>query len=103
MDKWTADGKVKLDGDVMSLPLLGRSFRLTGAIHVRGIVDGADVHGLLNKVKSLEQLHKMSAEHYGASLIVGEVGYECTEGFIGVPVEGGAQVAGSGLLKLGNN
>ncbi len=101
MDKWTADGKVKLDDDVMSLPALGRSFKLTSAVHIRAIVEGADAHGLLNKVKTNEQLTKMGAEHYGASIIMGEVGYECVEGFLGVPIEGGVTDAGSGLIRLG--
>jgi len=101
MDKWTADGKVKLDDDLMTLPALGRSFKLTTAVHIRAIVEGTDAQKLVNKVKTLTQLGEIGAEHYGASLILGEVGYECVEGFVGVPVEAGAPVAGSGLIRLG--
>ena len=101
MDRWTAEGKVKLDDDVMSLPALNRSFRLESAVYFRAMVDGADVHGLLGKVKGDKQLEQLGAEHYSGSVILGDVGYDCVEGFVGMPVEG-APVAGSGLLKLGS-
>src|SRR5256885_2262179 len=94
MDRWTAGGKVRLDDDVMTLPALGRSFQLKSAVYFAHTVAGPDEHRLLGRVKTDEQLAEMHAEHYGASVIMGEVGYECEEGFIGIPVEG-APVAGS--------
>jgi hypothetical protein len=101
MDRWTADGKVKLEDDVMSLPALGRSFRLQTAVHFTKTIDGADVEELLGRVKSDSQLTALGAEHYGTSVILGEVGYECEEGFIGSPVDVAAGgMTGSGLLKL---
>jgi hypothetical protein len=101
MDRWTADGKVGLKDDLMTIPGLGRSFRIRSAVHMTRVVEGADANDLVGRVKTDEQLSQMHAEHYGASVIVGEVGYECTEGFIGVPADEGAGGA-SGLLKLGN-
>jgi hypothetical protein len=97
MDRWNAEGKVALQDDIMSLPALNRSFKLRTAVRFLSVIEGADAHGLLGRVKTDEQLAEMSAEHYGASVIMGDVGYECEEGFIGLPVDGG----GSGLLKLG--
>jgi hypothetical protein len=97
MDRWAAEGKVSLQDDIMTLPALGRSFMLRTAVRFLSVVEGADAHGLLGRVKTDEQLAEMSGEHYGASVIMGDVGYECEEGFIGLPVDGGA----SGLLKLG--
>jgi hypothetical protein len=99
MDKWTSEGKVRLDDDVMTLPAMSRSFKLASAVHVTKTIDGGDAEKLIGKVKTAEQLMKLGAEHYGTSLILGETGYECTEGFVGTPVEG--PVGGSGLLKLG--
>jgi hypothetical protein len=98
MDKWTSEGKVRLDDDVMTLPAMSRSFRLSSAVHVTKTIDGDDGHKLIGKVKTAEQLSALGAEQYGTSLIVGDTGYDCTEGFVGTPVEG--PVAGSGLLKL---
>jgi hypothetical protein len=100
MDRWTQEGKVALSDDVMTLPALGRSFRLRTAVRFLSVVEGHDAHGLLGRVKSDEQLAELRGEHYGASVIVGEVGYECEEGFVGVPVDAGSSGA-SGLLKLG--
>lgn len=97
MDRWTGEGKVALQDDIMSLPALGRSFKLRTAVRFLTVVEGSDAHGLLGRVKTDEQLGELGAEHYGASVILGDVGYECEEGFVGVPIDGGA----SGLLKLG--
>jgi hypothetical protein len=97
MDRWSAENKVQLNDDVMSLPALGRSFRLRTAVRFLSVIEGADAHGLLGRVKTDEQLAEMGGEHYGASVIMGDVGYECEEGFIGLPIDGNA----SGLLKLG--
>jgi hypothetical protein len=99
MDHWTSDGKVKLDDDLMLLPALGRSFRLVSAVYFTQVVAGTDADRLIGRVKTEEQLADMRAEHYGASVIVGEIGYECEEGFVGVPVEGNVGGA-SGLLRL---
>ena len=99
MDRWTHDGKVRIDDDVMQLPALGRSFRLEAAVYISRLIDGQDQGGILNRVKTERQLNELRAEHYGASVIVGEVGYECVEGFVGSPVEDHA-IAGSGLLRL---
>ena len=101
MDRWTSSGKVHLDDDLMSLPAMGRNFRLRGAVYFTHCVAGADEHRLLGRVKTIEQLDEMGAEHYGASVILGELGYECEEGFVGIP-EGGATSGASGLLRLGD-
>lgn len=100
LDHWIADGKVRLDDDVMSLPAMGRSFRLRGAVHFASAIGGADDNGLIGRIKTDEQLAELGAEHYGVSVIIGEIGYECEEGFVGVPVEGGAGGGASGLLRL---
>jgi|SRR5579863_7364240 len=102
MDRWTAEGKVSLQDDVMTLPAMQRSFRLRAAVRFTKVVEGADQHGLLGRVKSDEQLVQLAAEHYGASVILGDVGYECEEGFLGTPADQTASGSSgaSGLLKL---
>jgi hypothetical protein len=97
MDRWSVENKVTLNDDIMLLPALNRSFKLRTAVRFLSVIEGADAHGLLGRVKTDDQLAEMGGEHYGASVIMGEVGYECEEGFIGLPIDGGA----SGLLKLG--
>ena len=100
MDRWALDGKVGLEDDVMKIPGLGRSFKIRSAVHFTQVVEGEDSHDLLGRVKTDEQLVALGAEHYGASVIVGEIGYECTEGFVGVPADAEGAGGASGLLKL---
>ncbi len=100
MQQWTEDGKVSVQEDLMLLPNLGRSFRLTQAVHVTRVVsDGGDVHGLVGRVKTQAQLQEMGAEVYLSSLIIGDAAYECEPGFIG-EVVGNTQTSGSGLHRL---
>jgi hypothetical protein len=99
MDRWTSEGKVRLDHDLMTVPALQRSFRLRTAILFTKVVDGADQHGLVGRVKSDLQLNELRAEQYGSSVIVGDVAYEGVEGFLGTPDESSAGGA-SGLLNL---
>jgi hypothetical protein len=102
MDKWTSEGKVKLEDDVMHLPALNRSFRLETGVCFESVVEGGDDrHGLIGRAKSSNQLQELGAEHYGTSVILGEIGYEVVEGFLGTPVDSAQGVAGSGLLRLG--
>ncbi len=102
MDRWTSAGRVQLADDLLTLPAMGRAFRLRSAVYFLSTVSGPDEHQLLGRVKTDEQLAVLKAEQYGRSVIVGEVGYECEEGFVGVAAEGGAIGGTSGLLRLGN-
>jgi hypothetical protein len=100
MDRWTAEGKVALQDDIMTLPAMNRSFRLRTAVRVLSVVEGVDNHSLIGRVKSEQQLAELGGEHYGSSFIIGDVGYECEEGFLGSPVDGAGSAGASGLLKL---
>ncbi len=101
MQQWTEDGKVSIESNLMILPTLGKSFRLTEAVHITKVVsEGGDPHGLVGRVKTQEQLRELAAEVYHSSLLIGETAYECEQGFIG-EVVGKTQTAGSGLHQLG--
>lgn len=97
MERWTGEGKVSLEDDRMTLVALGRSFRLRPAVRFISVIDGADAHQLVGRIKTDVQLAELGGEQFGKSCIVGDLGYECEEGFVGTPVDGGA----SGLLKIG--
>ena len=89
IDRWLAEGKVRMVGEFMSLPALGKSFRLRPAAHVRRLISGpGDIHLLVGRVKTHEQLGKLGANWGGAQLMVGEARYEFEAGFVG-------EVAGS--------
>jgi hypothetical protein len=100
IDRWLEEGKVRIESDVMSLPALGKSFRLKPAVHFTKIVsDEADGNGLIGRVKTQEQLNKLGAELYVSSVILGETAYECEPGFIG-EVVGPSAAIGSGVHRL---
>ena len=90
MDRWTGEGKVHLEDDVMTLPALGRSFQLRTAVRFLSVVEGADMHGLLGRVKTADQLAEMGSDGLsGVSPSVEiDTGYERADGF-----GGGSRVA----------
>ncbi|MCS6912665.1 MAG: hypothetical protein RMK29_17795 [Myxococcales bacterium] len=100
MQQWTEDGKVSVQNNLMILPNLGKSFRLTEAVYVvRVVSEGGDIHGLVGRVKSRSQLRALGAEVYHDSLILGEAAYQCEPGFIG-EVVGTPPAGSSGIHKL---
>ena len=57
-------------------------------------VDGhdADPYGLVGTVRSMQELAQMGAEHYAASVVLGEHAYSVRAGYLAVPVgEGGVE------------
>ncbi len=100
MDSWTTGGKVGLKDDLMTVPALGRTFRLESAVRVVKLVGGDDDKQLVGRVKTASELSGEGAEHYGASLVIADSAYECEEGFVGTQTDA-PSTSGSGLLNLG--
>jgi hypothetical protein len=44
---------------------------------------GADPHGLIGKIKTLEEVQALGGEHYADSVIMGDCAYQVIEGFVG--------------------
>ena len=90
LDAWMADGKVDLDGELMTLKEIGKSFTIRPAVRFLEVTGNEeDVGQLLGKVKDEEGLAELGAEHYSTSVILGDVAYEVQQGFLGDPVSGG--------------
>ncbi len=101
MQQWTEDGKVSVENNVMTLPTLGKSFRLTEAVHIKKVVsEGGDVHGLIGRVKTGAQIRELGAEAYHDSLIIQDTAYECESGFVGEVIGATQQTTTSGLHRL---
>jgi hypothetical protein len=81
LDAMTATGRVVLDGLMLVFPHGGATLLLESGVYVAQAVDGADPHDLVGRVQTDEQLVSLGAERMGGSLLVGEVGYDCVEGF----------------------
>lgn len=101
LDLWLSEERVEVQGEVMVTQPEQQRFRLTTAVLFKEEVTGSpDAHALIGKVKDLEQLVVMGAEHYADSVIMGDNAYQCVEGFAGTPeIEDTTMVTGSSLTS----
>jgi hypothetical protein len=84
LQTWADQGQVVLDDNTLTLVAEARTVQLRPAVRFTGLVGGGDdVNKLVGKVKSLEQLRALGAEHYMDSVIHGDVAYQVVEGFLG--------------------
>jgi len=95
LDAWSLEDRVKIDTDIMTLQGDGRSFRLRPAgrfMKVSGA--GADPHGLVGKVKTLEDVTRLGGEQFMESVLLGETAYDVQTGFVGEPLPAAAASEG---------
>ena len=84
LDEWSDQGRIRLDGVVLTLIHENRIVRLKPAVRFTTLIGSPDdPHALIGKVKSHEQLATLGAEHYLDSVILGETAYQVVEGFLG--------------------
>jgi hypothetical protein len=84
LTQWSDQGKVRLDDTTLTLLQENRTVKLKPAVRFTKTIDGSpDPNALLGKVKSKDQLDELKAEHYLDSVILGDVGYQVVEGFLG--------------------
>ncbi|RZO62189.1 MAG: hypothetical protein EVA89_09740 [Sandaracinaceae bacterium] len=87
LDLWLSEERVEVEGEVMITRPEGQRLELTTAVLFKEEVTGTpDAHDILGKVKDLEQLAEIGAEHYADSVILGDNAYQVVEGFAGTPV-----------------
>lgn len=82
MDEWLQEGLADLTMDGLKVASAGVVLPVDAAYRFTGVLDGADDAGLLEKVKSEQQLRALGAEPYGDSVLLGEVAYQVEPGFI---------------------
>ncbi len=87
LDAWTAEAKVNIDGEEMTLVEDGRSFKIRPAVlFIKVAGDDADLTDLLGRVKDEQALAAMGADQYMNSVIVGDTAYDVRTGFVGDPL-----------------
>jgi hypothetical protein len=87
LDEWLSDDRVEIDGEVLKTRTEQRRFVLRTALLFTEEVTGTpDPHGLLGKVKDLEQLKKLGGEYASGSVVLGDNAYTVIEGFVGAPI-----------------
>ena len=100
LDGWIEEGRIALVGDELTASPEARHFALESAVRITAeVASGEDANGLVGKVKTLEQLAALGAEHAPGSLIFGDNAYEVVDGFLGelLPAHGRARSqAGAG-------
>ena len=82
LDRWSEQGRVEVEGHVLTILGDGKSFTLTSAVRFMKLEAGDDVTGLLQKVKTTDALKQMGAEHYMESVILGDSAYGVQQGFL---------------------
>ena len=82
LDKWSEQGRIQVDGNVLTILGEQKSFALTSAVRFIKMEAGDDTAGLLAKVKTTEALKQMGAEHYMESVLLGESAYQVQMGFL---------------------
>lgn len=84
IQQWTEEGRIVIDGNILNLPELGRTFRMTEAFHVERVVsEGGDTYRLTGRVKTRGQIGTLGGEVFLNSLIIGDAAYEGEPGYIG--------------------
>lgn len=88
LNRWSDEGKVRLDDTTLTLLGENRTVKLKPAVRFTKLIDepsgkSPDPNGLIGKVKTHEQLAELHAEHYLDSVILGDIGYNVVEGFLG--------------------
>jgi hypothetical protein len=82
LDKWSEQGRIQVDGNVLTILGENKNFSLTSAVRFMKMEAGDDNVGLLQKVKTTDALKQMGAEHYMESVILGESAYQVQQGFL---------------------
>ena len=116
LDRWSEQGRIEVDGNVLTILGEHKSFALTPAVRFIKMEAGDDNAGLLAKVKTTDALKQMGAEHYMESVILGEAAYQVQQGFLadasalrraaaaakkGAPAKAGAAQAKAGAEQQG--
>lgn len=90
VDRWLAEGRARLDGDVLCIeaPESRAFLHLDPAVHFE-CVDGPhpDKHELVGAIRSAADLGSMGAEHFDTSVVYREEAYTVQPGFTAVPME----------------
>lgn len=87
LDAWTAEAKVEVEGNEMTLVEDGRAFAIRPAVLFLKVAgNDPDEADLIGRVKDEAALAQMGADQYMNSVIVGETAYDVQCGFVGDPL-----------------
>jgi hypothetical protein len=84
LDKWVESGKVVFNDNHLTLPSEKKTYTLTSAVRFMSLLDGEDKAKLLGRLRTIEKLNEIGAEHMSDSVILGDTAYQVQEGFIAI-------------------
>ena len=100
MDEWIVEEKATIEDDVLKIVDGGHRYKLSQAVHfVADVGDETDPHKFVGRVKELETLTEMGAEHYMDSVLMEDSAYKVVPGFTGEPV---IEVVQKNAMKSGD-
>lgn len=82
LEAWALADKADLVDGQLVVREEATSHPVTPAVHFRAVASGDDLHGLLGRVKTAEQLAALGAEHLADSCLVQDTAYEVAEGYV---------------------
>jgi hypothetical protein len=82
LDGWVDQGKVDVIADHLIDQASKDEFPMREALHFVKLESGTDAEKLLRKVKSIEAVRAMGAEHYMTSVILGDDVYQVEVGWL---------------------
>ncbi len=103
LDAWSAEQRVEIEGDVMTLTDDGRAFKILPAIRFLKVSGGEDdPNDWVNTVALESALDEMGADHYMDSVISGDTAYDVQTGFLGVAIVRERKLPSSGSNSSSN-
>ncbi|QQR90395.1 MAG: hypothetical protein IPJ88_01205 [Myxococcales bacterium] len=89
VDSWLSDRRIDIQGEIMTLAKGKQKFAIKSAVRfLRELSGQQDQANLVGKVKDMEQLAMLGAEHCADSVLLGDNAYEVVEGFVGEAISG---------------
>jgi hypothetical protein len=87
LDELMLEEKVSIEADTLTIAAQKSRYRVKQAVHfLADVSGGTDPHRLVGRVKELETLVPLGAEHYMDSVLLGESAYQVVPGFTGEPL-----------------
>lgn len=88
VDLWMGAGGIEIDGDMLRMRSAPQApLFINPAVYFLRI-DGseADPYDIVGAVKTSQELAQMGADHYEASVVLGDFAYTVNPGFVATPV-----------------
>ena len=82
LEEWALDDKADVKDGKLTISGENATYPVTAAVHFLKVVSGTDEKKLVQKVKALEHLQAMGAEHLADSVIMGDIAYEVVPGYL---------------------